>query len=68
MDNGTMHCLDTSPLFFHDIPGMDGCRMIRRYLESLTTRELAALADKAGIDIPPELDRIFIIEAILEAE
>ncbi|MDR0386905.1 MAG: DUF4912 domain-containing protein [Treponema sp.] len=60
--------LDTPPLFFHDIPGMDECRLTRRYLEGLTTRELTALADNAGIDIPPELDRIFIIEEILEAE
>jgi hypothetical protein len=47
---------------------MDGYHVTRRYLESLTTQELAALADDAGIDIPPELDRIFIIEEILEAE
>jgi hypothetical protein len=42
--------------------------LTRRYLESLTSRELAVLADNAGIDIPPGLDRIFIIEEILEAE
>jgi hypothetical protein len=47
---------------------MDECHLTRRYLESLTTRELAVLADNAGIDIPPGLDRIFIIEEILEAE
>jgi hypothetical protein len=47
---------------------MDECHLTRHYLESLTTQELAALADNAGIDIPPGLDRIFIIEEILEAE
>jgi hypothetical protein len=47
---------------------MDECRVTRHHLESLTTQELAALADNAGIDIPPGLDRLFIIEEILEAE
>lgn len=60
--------LDTTPLFFHDNPGMDECRVTRRYLESLTTQELTALADNRGVDIPPGLDRPFIIEEILEAE
>lgn len=35
-------------------------------LESLTTRELINLADIHGVDIPPGLDRIFIIEELLE--
>ena len=39
----------------------------RPYLESLTTSDLIKLADNAGIDIPPALDRIFIIEELLEA-
>jgi hypothetical protein len=47
---------------------MDECRITRQYLESLTTQELAALADNLGIDVPPGLDRPFIIEEILEAE
>jgi hypothetical protein len=64
----SIQSLDTPSLFFHDNPGMDECHLTRRYLESLTTRELAVLADNAGIDIPPGLDRIFIIEEILEAE
>ena len=38
----------------------------RPYLESLTTFDLIKMADSAGIDIPPGLDRIFIIEELLE--
>jgi hypothetical protein len=37
------------------------------YLETLATHELIQLADTFGIDIPPELDRPFIIEELLEA-
>jgi hypothetical protein len=47
---------------------MDGCRFSRSYLESLSTRELTALADKPGIDIPPGLERVFIIEELLDLE
>lgn len=39
----------------------------RFWLESLSTDELTKLADSHGIDIPPGLERIFIIEEILEA-
>ena len=39
----------------------------RPYLESLTTFDLIKIADGEGIDIPPGLDRIFIIEELLEA-
>ncbi|MDR2394018.1 MAG: DUF4912 domain-containing protein [Treponema sp.] len=35
-------------------------------MESLTTLELIRLADGFGIDIPPDLERIFIIAEILE--
>jgi hypothetical protein len=35
-------------------------------LESLTTDELIKLADLYGMDIPPGLDRLFIIEELLE--
>jgi hypothetical protein len=35
-------------------------------LESLTTGELVKLADCYGLDIPPGLDRLFIIEELLE--
>ncbi|MDR0399543.1 MAG: DUF4912 domain-containing protein [Treponema sp.] len=45
---------------------MDHFLLVRPYLDSLTTQELARLADKCGIDIPAELDRIFIIEELLE--
>ena len=38
----------------------------RAYLESLTTSDLNRMADNWGIDIPPDLDRIFIIEELLE--
>jgi len=38
----------------------------RHWLESLSTAELAKLADSFGIDIPPGLERIFIIEELLE--
>jgi len=38
----------------------------RSHLESLSTDELIKLADTYGIDIPPELERIFIIEELLE--
>ena len=35
------------------------------YLESLSTGELLDLAAKCGVDIPPELERAFIIEELL---
>jgi len=38
----------------------------RSLLESLSTDELIKLADTYGVDIPPELERIFIIEELLE--
>ena len=38
----------------------------KTYLESITTRELIKLADQAGISIPPDLDRIFIIRELLD--
>ena len=37
----------------------------RAYLESLTTAELIRKADNWGVDIPFDLDRIFIIEELL---
>ncbi|MCL2765822.1 MAG: DUF4912 domain-containing protein [Treponema sp.] len=39
----------------------------RPWLESLSSDELIKLADTYGIDIPPGLERIFIIEELLEA-
>ncbi|MDR2900992.1 MAG: DUF4912 domain-containing protein [Treponema sp.] len=41
---------------------------IKTYLETLTTGELVKMADTQGIDIPPDLERIFIIQEIIEAE
>jgi len=38
----------------------------RHWLESLSTDELIKLADTYGVDIPPGLERIFIIEELLE--
>jgi len=38
----------------------------RHWLESLSTDQLIRLADSYGIDIPPGLERIFIIEEILD--
>jgi len=40
----------------------------RAYLESLTTSDLIKMADKFGIDLPSDLDRIFIIEELLGIE
>ena len=39
----------------------------RTWLESLSTAELIKLADSFGIDIPHGLERIFIIEELLES-
>jgi len=38
----------------------------RAYLESLTTSDLITMADNLGVDIPSDLDRVFIIGEILE--
>lgn len=46
---------------------MDEIPVTRIYLETLTTRELVRIADSWGIDVPPDLDRIFIIEELLDA-
>jgi uncharacterized protein len=36
-------------------------------LEALSLEELYALADRTGIDLPPGLERLFVIEEILDA-
>jgi hypothetical protein len=41
---------------------------IKTYLETLTTAELLKMADTMGIDVPPDLERIFIIQELLEAD
>ncbi|MCL2192173.1 MAG: DUF4912 domain-containing protein [Treponema sp.] len=38
------------------------------YLESLSTAELVELAGRNGLDIPPSLERVFIIGELLELE
>jgi len=45
---------------------MEDTLVSRSYLEGLTTDELISMADKLGVDIPYGLDRIFIIEELLE--
>ena len=45
---------------------MDGISITRSYLETLTSAELIKWADHYGVDIPPGLDRIFIMEELLE--
>ena len=45
---------------------MEESHLTRPYLESLSTDELVKLADSFGIDIPPGLERIFIIEELLD--
>jgi len=40
--------------------------LTRPWLESLSTGELVKLADRFGIDIPDGIERIFIIEELLE--
>ena len=45
---------------------MEAVPLTRAYLESLTTGNLIKMADTMGIDIPPDLDRIFVIEELLE--
>jgi hypothetical protein len=45
---------------------MEDLPMTRVYLESLATGDLLVAADKLGIDIPNNSDRIFIIEELLD--
>jgi len=52
--------LSNKTLVMEEIP------VTRIYLESLTTDELMQVADNWGVDIPYGLDRIFIIEELLE--
>ena len=44
---------------------MDYPRYRSQYLEGLSTEELIGLAQRNGLEIPPELERVFIIEEIL---
>ena len=45
---------------------MEGLPLTRAYLESLATGDLLAIADKLGIDLPNNSDRVFIIEELLD--
>jgi hypothetical protein len=45
---------------------MEDSHLTRQLLESLSSGELIKLADSNGIDIPAGLERIFIIEELLE--
>jgi hypothetical protein len=45
---------------------MDITRFTRVFLDTLSTDELVKLADSHGIDIPPDTERIFVIEELLE--
>ncbi|MDR0722310.1 MAG: DUF4912 domain-containing protein [Treponema sp.] len=47
-------------------PDMKASSLKRSYLETLTTHELIRLADGFGIEIPPDLERIFIIAEIID--
>jgi hypothetical protein len=44
---------------------MEGTCLTRLYLESLSNSELLTMADRFGLDIPPGLKRIFVIEELL---
>jgi hypothetical protein len=47
---------------------MDELRLTRSYLETLSTGDLAQLAERLGLDIPSDLNRIFVIEELLETD
>ncbi len=46
---------------------MDDSTVKRAYLETLSSEDLAYLAEELGLDLPPDLNRLFVIEEILEA-
>lgn len=46
---------------------MDTFLVSRSYLETLSTADLIVLSDECGIEIPPNLNRRFIIAELLEA-
>jgi hypothetical protein len=48
------------------VEGLQVQHLSRSKLEGLSSDELIRLADSFGIDIPPGLERIFIIEELLE--
>jgi len=46
---------------------MNDHRLTRAYLESLSTDDLSRMASEYGLELPFELNRIFVIEEILDA-
>jgi hypothetical protein len=48
-------------------PDMGEIQLKKSYLESLPTNDLNILAEELGLDLPPDLNRIFVIQEILEA-
>ena len=62
---GATRRIDNGLSFFHHDSDMDVTRFTRVFLDSLSTDELVKLADSHGIDIPPDLERIFVIEELL---
>lgn len=46
---------------------MEAQRLSRSYLETLSTDDLARVARRLGLDLPEDLNRIFIIEEVLDA-
>jgi hypothetical protein len=62
------HRFDAEPEPYAPSSSPAGNRLTRPVLESLSTDELSALADSMGIDIPPGLERIFLVEELLELD
>ena len=52
-------------LFSHYGRRMDSLCHTTQFLERLSTDELFTLAEKHGLDIPPDIERVFIIEELL---
>ncbi|MFA6505515.1 MAG: DUF4912 domain-containing protein [Treponemataceae bacterium] len=46
---------------------MEELRLTRSYLETLSTNDLSRLALRFGLDLPGELNRVFVISEILDA-
>ncbi|MDR0910666.1 MAG: DUF4912 domain-containing protein [Spirochaetaceae bacterium] len=46
---------------------MDKAAISKPYLEGLSSQELNEIAENFSLEIPPELERAFLIEAIMEA-
>lgn len=46
---------------------MEEQRLSRSYLETLSTDDLAHLARRLGLDLPEDLNRVFILEELLDA-